>query len=84
MCDSRQPTEGADSSRLPSYPAEPSWQPRPFRVRLKDEGPAFWLTVNAIGPNDAKNLAREKAYAQGVTGDVGVIAVEEVVAEVGV
>lgn len=68
MCSSHQPLEGADSIVY-----------REFRVLLKDaEGPSWWVTVNAMGPNDARGLAVMKAYDQGAEA-VGVIGVEEVV-----
>lgn len=58
---------------------EPAWAPVPYRVRVReDEGPAYWIKVNAIGPKNAADLARMKAYDEGV--DVTVLGAEEVAA----
>lgn len=51
-------------------------EPHAFRVRVVDtEGPAWWVEVMAIGPHDARNQAREKAYDQGAD-EPAVLAVE--------
>ena len=56
------------------------WAPRPFRVQVKDaEGPAYWVTVSAIGPSNARGLAREKARDLGDL-DPAVLRIEEVAA----
>ena len=50
--------------------------PHAFRVRVRDiDGPAWWVAVNAIGPFDARNLARQKAYDAGAI-EPGVVTVD--------
>ena len=50
--------------------------PHAFRVRVRDiDGPAWWVAVNAMGPLDARNLAREKAYDAGAI-EPGVVTVD--------
>lgn len=61
------PLHGADSAE--------AWNPRLYRVQLRDtEGPFWWVTVTAIGPNDARSQARQAAFEQGAD-EPGVIAV---------
>ena len=56
MCSRHAPENGADSE----------WVLRPYRCLIRDtEGPTWWIYVNAMGPNDAKGLAAEKARDQG-------------------
>ena len=38
---------------------------RPFDVTLKSDGPAWVEHVNAIGPHEARLLARQNAYDAG-------------------
>ena len=53
-----------------------SGTPHAFRVRVADiEGPAWWVTLNAIGPIDARNLGREKARDAGAI-EPGVLTVD--------
>ena len=68
MSGRHQPTNGADAD----------YTKLPFRVQIKDtEGPAWWVTVNAMGRHDARNQAVQKAYDAGADA-VGVIRIEPV------
>ena len=44
-----------------------NYELRAYRALVRDEdGPSWWVTVpKALGPNDAKNQAREAAYESG-------------------
>lgn len=44
---------------LVDRPNTEDWQPRPYRVQVEDEaGFVFSVTVNAIGPHDAKGQVK--------------------------
>jgi hypothetical protein len=68
-----QPEQGADSPASLIYYR--------YRVHLEEEvGGRFWLTVpKAMGPNDARNQAIEKAIAMGYF-DVTALEIEKVAA----
>ena len=83
MCDSQRPLEGADSYDITALSADGAqgnaadYMPRPYRCLVTDElGDRFYITVNAIGPNDAKGLAKQTAYDR----DQSDVTVMEVVA----
>ena len=81
MCSRHAEVGAGDPETMPAdrtlegYIPPPTY--RPFRCLVKDiEGPAFWVTVNAMGRNDARGLARMAAYDRGAA-EPGVIAIEE-------
>ena len=56
MSGRHQPTAGADSEYIRF----------PYCVQVVEEmGDRFWITVYAMGPNEARGLAVEKAIDQG-------------------
>ena len=65
MAGRHQPLEGADSpAALRSFTPPPEY--RPFRVTYEDyDGGRGAVIVNALGPNSAKELGREKARSLG-------------------